>query len=828
MSVLILQPGVSGPSGPRGFEGPKGSSGLSAIDAFGNLDITVPWQTVVEQSGFHGSLTPSNALLWGTGIDEPRVEFSRIGPSGPGGEIGDMGEIGPSGPMGPKGPAGSEPKKTTLINGVLIEEYLLPSCLGSVLVSGSVCIGLSGSTGSLGLVGVSGPSGLIGASGPSGPRGKDMLSSVYCFIKPVGWKSVQNGDSTILTSFDYNETNYNDHSGVSGPRGPMGPRGSNSALGPSGLPGITGLFGVKGPKGSSGLIGDRGSIGDIGPSGPAGRALGLSGPRGQTGPSGPRGWFGPSGPKGFSGPVGLDMSSGLNYSFVYPSENSFENGRELISLCNKNASQTGIFNTIILTPGIYDLNGQNLNLKEGTRIVGFGEADSIRIQSALSSKKIGVLNQEGDDIYLENISIQNTYTGNTNETFCAQDTVFCNFTNTYLSRDPNNNCEFPTCSGAWFTLPALTLNDDFLSNRSAFSNSYINVFNTDSQGNILNIFAKAYTPYNDVCFLNLSENANGKNLILLRKNVLSYGGQDLDSINISGLAADQFYEELLAVNGQTAWKLFARKINSVPAWVLIAANIRYDYINKKILSIQDEEVLLIEKPNILYSVSGQNTFGFSAWPWHISQTHIYSNTLDYYNIEAPFKVKLNLIKNSTFKNVKFLETTGSSIGASNTNYFSLSMQQASYYGGKFINCEAGANSYGGKDGYLVGEFINCKSKNNSFTYPTQIGDMTISGSRLIDCEIKNISDQTLNTFAGFGIQAVDSSQTNLSVQFAQTVYGFSIPIDFPLVKSGIIDGEFRNLVIDDTNTNFSGTRNPNQLLGKVSSGSFITNVQYIK
>lgn len=801
--IIILQIGPTGPSGPRGVVGPKGPSGFAPF-YFDNTPSGI-WPEIYE--GFdHNSLTPTGAYFLTTGI-APSISSNSIGPSGPIGQIGDMGEVGPSGPVGPKGPAGLPPVRETLVSGLLVQEFLLPSCFGSSLQSGSLCIGLSGSMGFSGLLGPTGPSGSIGLSGPSGPRGQDLLSGIHCFVKAIAWKSIQTGNQIIQTPFNFNEISASDLTGISGPRGSIGPRGLNSISGPSGLPGAVGLIGPMGRRGLNGLSGDRGLTGDIGPSGPAGRSLGFSGPRGQTGPSGPRGFSGPQGSGGPSGPIGLDLSSGLAYSFVYASENPLENGRRLINLYNENISRPNF--TIILTPGIYDLSGRNLNLKDRLKIVGFGSPDSIKIQSSFPSQTVGVLNQEGDNIYLENISIQNTYTGNINDIVCPQDVIFCNRTNTYLSRNPNNNCEFPACSGEWQTQEDLFVDYRSPANRSAFSNSYISIANINLSGNSLNTFIKSFSSSKDIAFISLSEDQNKKDLVLLRRSFFSLSPEIQEAIVPSGVAL---------ASRKTKISSSGLEGNDIPVWLLIAGNVIYDHKNKRILSIQNEEILLIEKSRRVYSSSSSEVFGFCAWPWYISDVFVLGSNaaLNNYNISLPFRIKLNTIKNSIFKNVKFLETINSQDGV--IDRFSFSMQQGSYYGGKFINCEAGINSFGGDNGYLVGEFINCKSKNGGFTAPTQHSDITMSGVRLINCEISNSLEQNEKTFVGFGIGSDSFNNYNLSLATATSI------------KTGIIDGEFRNLIVNDLDLKTTGSRDLNTapLHGYLSSGSYLNNAIYLK
>ena len=755
MNMLMIIPGPTGPTGPAGVPGMIGSQGAAPLDIYNNP--TSSWRTT-DQTYFQtlsdfNSFTKINEYYF---TDSGRVVF---GPSGPKGFSfpGFMGKTGPSGLMGPSGPSGA----------IGLSSFL---CLNPNLQIYNFCFGLPGPYGNVGLSGFSGPTGPSGFMGPSGFAGQNGKINAYVFSKVSG---------------------ISDR--ISGPTGPIG------FSGPAGISYITGVIGIIGPTGPSGLAGQRGPSGQpgqIGPTGPSGFPGRQLGGVGIIGPLGPMGISGPTGPssniRGLQGEIGKDISYGNSYQIIHAGDNKIQNGLNLLNAYNfrKNYSNP---HTIILTPGIYDLNGQNLNLYTNIRIFGFGDPETIRIQSNLAPLGIGVLNQNTDNIYLENISIQNTYSGNNQ--YCQPDYKTClvsSGSGMYFierGRNPSNNCEFELCSGESGKLASGEPNVFSSRQRCAFNNNYVNI----SFGSNNLIFEKVFDFNNKIAFKSKNtffQNGSNKKLIFIKKSFVSNLSNTLDDqLYISGQALNQSnYFDLINQSTQRQAIPCRGSCNSnnpgaLDYWVLIAAEIGFDTYLNKITSINNEILLLIEKSKAV-NIQGGNTLNlFSFWPWNINgfKEIASTQTLNQYQIAMPYSIKLKNVENSIFKNVKFLEN------ASSENVWSYGMHPSNYYGGKFIDCDVGFGGFGGKDGYLNGEFLDCKGGQQSFTYITTSGETGISNATIKNCLISGFPNAN----------------------------GFGGP------NGGIIHGEFRDLLIN----NFSGN---SERIGVIGSGAYLNNVFYTK
>lgn len=572
------------------------------------------------------------------------------GPSGPVGPMGSSGPSGPSGARGPSGFPGQTPSRCadlSMNNGYPIN---------------GICYGHTGPSGFRGPSGFQGKIGPIGFSGPSGPSGYNGPSVLHAIKRVINLPI----------------------SGASGPIGPAGARGITTGIA------ISGPLGFSGNSGPSGFAGARGLIGAGGPSGPRGPSgfpgLGsFSGPVGVLGAAGPMGAKGPSGYQGSIGLDGMDLKSSTNsfdsngYVFIYSNDNSFQNGEKLLSEYETRKFSANDF-TIILTPGVYDFSGRNLELTASNlRIVGMGADDSVKIQSSFNKNGVGVIDQKTDGIYLENISIHNTYSGNSNVLGWQNDV-------------------------AYFDKPY---------GKSAFSNSFVEFSITPSGEAIEKTFKKYFDAEDQIIFVEKIKH-NSKDLIWLKEDLTQEEAQEmnLQIFNFSG-----FYKK---------------------TWRLVAGNITSGNSSEnKVYTIENKEILVIEKPNPLNpqpaSYSPYDLLNeFSYWPWNVKNFYIKnSGAFADYNISLSFDLNLKTIENSEFKNVRFIDHPVQ--GAINM-YWSLGMAPSNYYGGDFTNCAAGISSFGGKNGYIQGNFYNCKGKDYSFTEATLTGDRTINSSKIINCE----------------------------------------------------------------------------------------------
>jgi hypothetical protein len=99
-----------------------------------------------------------------------------------------------------------------------------------------------------------------------------------------------------------------------------------------------------------------------------------------------------------------------NYTTIVPSDNIYENGKKLINLCEENKNKKDY--TIFLLPGTYDLSGKNIALNGSCRLIGLADDnDLVKIQSYFSGKGSGVIHEENGNACLNNLSIENIFTG---------------------------------------------------------------------------------------------------------------------------------------------------------------------------------------------------------------------------------------------------------------------------------------------------------------------------------------------------------------------------------------------------------------------------------
>ena len=326
-------------------------------------------------TGSQGPIGPTGSQ----GTTGPKGETGPTGSQGETGPTGPKGETGPTGPKGETGPTGAD---STVQGPTGSKGETGPTGPKGETGADSTVPGPTGITGFQGETGPIGPTGATGPKGETGPEGQPGLSTSYYKYKadtttntpPPGagyliWDNaiqisssnltfshlsddgidvdvflslISSGSNIIIqgatSSLNYQNwkvsgspvivpnnyvtipVNYIDGGytftnndpliaavkliGLTGPKGetgPIGPQGSTGPIGPQGETGPTGVQGETGPTGVQGETGPTGPQGETGPTGADSTVPGPTGSQGETGPTGPQGETGPIGPTGPEG-----------------------------------------------------------------------------------------------------------------------------------------------------------------------------------------------------------------------------------------------------------------------------------------------------------------------------------------------------------------------------------------------------------------------------------------------------------------------------------------------------------------------------------------------
>lgn len=344
------------------------------------------------------------------------------------------------------------------------------------------------------------------------------------------------------------------------------------------------------------------------------------------------------------------------YTTLVPTQNIYENGNALLNAYFANENKYEY--TIFLLPGVYDLSGRNLSIFGNVRIIGLGEDSSlVKIQSAFSGKGEGVINEKNNRVHLQNLSVQNSFTGVNN--YWLQPTQS-------LENHMIGNVQFNRHYG-----------------RSSFSSSTNLVFSSGfaDQGAIM---------FNQIYFYDTELN---EYRIAFKEKLLTSGDSCRYIIQSKPSETEEAILDLYDYNTES----FPNNLTGlykIGIWKLVSGTLSGDRLTI-------DSVLALENPELNSSYNSSQAslkYKIKSWPWLVNDWRSYSNG------QALMRKASVVRKESYIKNVQFLR------GAQ-----SVSMNAPAYYGGEYIDCEASECSFGGNGGYLEGNFINCSGAEHSFS-----------------------------------------------------------------------------------------------------------------